>query len=45
MYFVFYLIVLMYICFALLFLFQQHCWFIDYDSIFYVYSFDILFIS
>ena len=32
----------MYICFVLLFLFHKHCWFIDYDSIFDVYSFDIL---
>ena len=26
----------------LLFLFQKHCWFIDYDSLFDIYSFDIL---
>ena len=32
----------MYICFVLLFLFHKHCWFIDYESIFDVYSFDIL---
>ena len=29
----------------LLFLFHKHCWFIDYDSLFDVYSFDILSIS
>ena len=34
----------MYICFVLLFLFHKHCWFIDCDSIFDVYSFDILYI-
>ena len=33
------------VCSLLLFLFHKHCWFIDYDSLFDVYSFDILSIS
>ena len=44
MYFSFSLI-LMYIFIYLLFLFHKHCRFIDYNSLFDVYSFDILSIS